>query len=460
MARLHPVMVACLLIPAVARGAPPSERLTPVVRAYRKAGPAVGNISTTRIVRARLGLFGGNLFDDIFPSPITRRVPVKSLGSGFIVHPAGYLVTNAHVVQRAEKITVTLADKSKYSAAVISADSGNDLAVLKIEAKKTDRLTHLPLGRSDDLMVGETVIAVGNPLGYANTVTTGVISAVDRTLSFSGGLRYTGLIQTDAPINPGNSGGPLLNIAGELIGVNTAVRADAQNIGFAIPVESLHKEFARLVDFERINRVIFGAAVAYRHSGDDAGLHVSAVLGKTPAHGKLNVGDRVVQLNGKPVSQMPEYSCAMLAAKAGSKVQITVLRGGKKVAVTVTLQAKPRPDGLALAQRLFGMTLRRITPDLAKQLRLPMDWGLLVVGIEAGSPADKLGLKLKDILFQVDRLYVKDADGLGIIIEDLQGGRSVKIGIVRGLIRVWAPIRARKGKGPGGSTAGGPKSGK
>ena len=460
MARLHPVMVACLLIPAAACGAPRSERLTPAVRAYRKAGPAVGNISTTRIVRARLGLFGGNPFDDIFPSPMIRRVPVKSLGSGFIVHPAGYLVTNAHVVQRAEKITVTLADKSKYSASVISADSRNDLAVLKIEAKKTGRLTHLPLGRSDDLMVGETVIAVGNPLGYANTVTTGVISAVDRTLSFSEGLEYTGLIQTDAPINPGNSGGPLLNIAGEVIGVNTAVRADAQNIGFAIPVESLHKEFARLLDFERINRVIFGAAVAYRRSGDDAGLHVSAVRGKTPAHGKLNVGDRVVQLNGKPVSQMPEYSCAMLAATVGSEVRITVLRGGKKVAVTVTVQAKPRPDGWALAQRLFGMTLRRVTPDLARQLRLPMDWGLLVVGIEAGSPADKLGLRLKDILFQVDRLYVKDADGLGIIIEDLQPGQSVKIGIVRGLIRVWAPIQARGGKDPGGSKAGGAERGK
>ena len=453
-------MVACLLIPAAACGAPPSARVTPAVRAYRKAGPAVVNISTTKIIRARLGLFGGNLFDDIFPSPMIRRVPVKSLGSGFIIHGSGYLITNAHVVLRADKITVTLSNKSKYAATVISTDARHDLAVLKIEPKKTEKFAYLPLGRSDDLMVGETVIAVGNPLGYANTLTTGVISAVDRTLSFSGDIEYTGLIQTDAPINPGNSGGPLLNIAGELIGINTAVRPDAQNIGFAIAVDSLHNEFGKLLDFERINRVIFGATVVHRRSGQDAGLYVSAVRSKTPAHGKLNVGDRVIQLSGKTVSRMPEYACAMLAAEPASKVRLTVMRGGTKLPVVVTVLAKPRPDGKALTQRLFGMTLRPATPVLARELRLPMDWGLLVVGIEAGSPADKLGLKLKDILFQVDRLYVKDLDGLGIILEDLGAGRSVKIGIARGHVRAWAPIRSREGKGPGDSTAGGAKSGK
>ena len=224
MARLSLIAVACILIPAIpaAPGAPPSVRMTPAVRAYRKAGPAVVNISTTKIIRVRMGMFGSNLFDDVFPTPRIRRVPVKSLGSGFIIHPDGYLVTNAHVVLRADKITVTLSDKRKYSAAVISIDTRYDLAVLKIEPKKKEKFAYLPLGRSDDLMVGETVIAIGNPFGYANTVTTGVISAVDRTLNFGGDLKYTGLIQTDAPINPGSSGGPLLNIAGELIGVNTA----------------------------------------------------------------------------------------------------------------------------------------------------------------------------------------------------------------------------------------------
>ena len=389
-------------------------------------------------------MFGGNLFDDIFPSPMIRRVPVKSLGSGFIVHPDGYLVTNAHVVLRADKITVTLSNKSKYAAAVISADVRHDLAVLKIEPKKTEKFAYLPLGRSDDLMVGETVIAIGNPFGYANTVTTGVISAVDRTLNFGRDVKYTGLIQTDAPINPGNSGGPLLNIAGELIGVNTAVRPDAQNIGFAIAVDSLHNEFGKLLDFERINRVIFGADVVHRRSGQDAGLYVGAVRSKTPADGKLKVGDRIIDLNGKGVKQMPQYTCAMLAAKPQSKVRLTVMRGGKKLPVVVTVQAKPRPDGKALAKRLFGMTLRPVTPALARNLRLPMDWGLMVVGIEAGSPADKLGINLKDILFQIDRFYIKDLDGLAMILEDLRPGHSAKIGIARGYVRVWASIRSRQ----------------
>ncbi len=437
-------MVACVLIPAVASGAPRSVRVTPVVRAYREAGPAVVNISTTKIIRVRLGLFGGDIFDDIFPRPMTRRVPIKSLGSGFIIHPDGYLVTNAHVVLRADKITVTLSNKSKYAATVISTDARHDLAVLKIEPKKTKKFAYLPLGRSDDLMVGETVIAIGNPLGYANTLTTGVISAVDRTLSFGGDLEYTGLIQTDAPINPGSSGGPLLNIAGELIGVNTAVRPDAQNIGFAIAVDSLHNEFGKLLDFERINRVIFGASVVHKRSAQDAGLHVSEVRSKTPAQGKLKVGDRVIQIYGKPVSQMPEYACAMLAAKPGSKVRLTVMRGGAKIPVVVTVQAKPRPDGKALAKRLFGITLRPVAPALAREHRLPMEWGLLVVGIEEDSPADKLGLKLKDILFEVDGLYVKDMDGLGTILEDVGAGENVKLGIARGYIRAWAPIRSRK----------------
>ena len=451
MARIRAVMVAFVLIPAAVSGAPRSVRVTPVVRAYRQAGPAVVNISTTKIIRARLGLFGSDIFDDIFPSPMTRRVPVQSLGSGFLIHPDGYLVTNAHVVLRADKITVTLSNKSKYAATVISTDARHDLAVLKIEPKKTEKFAYLSLGRSDDLMVGETVIAVGNPLGYANTLTTGVISAVDRTLKFGGDIEYAGLIQTDAPINPGNSGGPLLNIAGELIGVNTAVRPDAQNIGFAIPVDSLHNEFGRLLDFERINRVIFGATVVHKRGAQDAGapdgdagLQVSEVRSKTPADGKLKVGDRIVEIGGKPVSQMPEYACAMLAAKPGAKVQLTVTREGKKIPIVVTIQAKPRPDGKALAKRLFGMTLRPVTPALAKEHRLPMEWGLLVVGIEEDSPSDKLGLELKDIVFQVDGLYVKDLDGLGTILEDVRAGESVKLGIARGYVRAWAPIRSRK----------------
>ena len=242
-------VLACALAGPVASAPPENPRVTPVVLAYRRARSAVINISAEKIVRTGVGLFGRDPFEGIFPSPFARRVPVKSLGSGFLISPDGHIVTNAHVVRKAQKITVMLAGGSRHAARVISTDAELDLAVLKIDPPEAKALKCLALGRSDDLIVGETVIAIGNPLGFANTVTTGVISAVGRTLEFRGGVKYTGLIQTDAPINHGNSGGPLLNIKGELIGINTAIRADAANIGFAIPVDTLAAELGRLLDF-------------------------------------------------------------------------------------------------------------------------------------------------------------------------------------------------------------------
>jgi serine protease Do len=427
------------------------KRMSPVVQAYRTARPAVVNISTTKIVSARLGLFGDDRFNDIFPSPLVRRVPVQSLGSGVVIHPDGYIITNAHVVQLAQEIRITGTDNTKYTARIISADPVRDLAVLKIDPAGGRRLPHLRLGRSDDLMVGETVVAIGNPMGLANTVTTGVISATDRTLEFDAKVKFEGLIQTDAPINPGNSGGPLLNVCGELIGINTAIRPNAQNIGFAIPVDAIASELAGLLDFERINRVVFGASVAQRRAADpevQAELHVTAVRKGTPAAGKLEVGDRIVVLNGLPMKQIPEYACAMLSAKAGDKVRLVIQRGGEPKTIVVPVAAKPRPDGKALGQKLFGMTVRAITPELAADLRLPVRTGLLVVALDEGSPAERIGLRLKDVVFQVDRFYVKDLDGLGLILEDIRAGQAIRIGVVRGNVRAWVHIRAWKGPPP------------
>ena len=418
-------------------------RITPVVRACRRASPGVVNISTRKIVQARVGMFGGDLFDHIFPSPMVRRVPVQSIGSGFVLHPAGYIVTNAHVTRRAQSISVTFTDKTKLAATVISSDPSHDLAVLKVEPPKGQTLPFLPLGRSDDLMVGETVIAIGNPMGYANTLTTGVVSATDRTLSFREGVKYTGLIQTDAPINPGNSGGVLLNIRGELIGINTAIRADAQNIGFAIPVDALIAELPGLLDFERMNRVVFGAAIAQRHEPGGDVVFVKAVRAGSPAAKELRRGDRIVALNGRAVRQIPDYSCAMMAMTGGQTVQVDLVRDGKRRRVRVALAARPKPDGKALARALFGVTLRPLTPQLAKDLRLPSSRGLLVVGCVVGGPADRIGVRVKDMLFQVDRFYVKDLEHLGRILEEVRPGQGVKIGIARGNVRAWVTIHTR-----------------
>ena len=418
-------------------------RVTPVVLAYRKVRPAVVNISSEKVVGVRFGLFGSDELDEIFPSPLLRRVPVESLGSGFVIHPDGYVVTNAHVVRQAEKITVTLADGTQHEARVISAETTSDLAVLKVDSPEGTSLPHLPLGRSDDLMVGETVIAIGNPLGYSNTVTTGVISAVDRTLSFRE-LEIRGLVQTDAPINPGNSGGPLLNVKGELIGVNTAIRADAQNIGFAIPVDRLAEELTSLLDFESLDRVVFGARVEQRHGELEDELRVIGVRPGTPADGRLKVADRIIELNGKRMRQMPDYACEMLRLRAGGNVHIKLIRGAEQISVDVPIVEKPRPDGKALTEAMFGMTLKPLTPQRARELNLRVDRGLLVVGVEVGSPAGRLGVEVKDVIFQVGRLYVTDLDSLGMILESVKAGDKVKIGLVRGDVRAWAPITARE----------------
>ena len=445
------IMCGAVLVSTGLAEVPPDDpRVTPVVIAYRKARSAVVDISTEKIVQVRYGVFGGDLFDDVFAfrSPFSRRIPVKSLGSGVLINPGGYIVTNAHVVRQAQKITVTLFDESKYQARAISSDSDNDLAVLKIDLPPGVTLPHLPLGRSDDLMVGETVIAIGNPLGYANSLTTGVISATDRTLTFSrsrgADLRIRGLIQTSAPINPGNSGGPLLNIKGDLIGFNSAIRADAQNIGFAIPVDRLADELGNLLDFEGINRVIFGAVVTQRHGTLEDELRVTEVREGTPAHGKLRVGDRIVALNGKPMRQIPDYACAMLDVRAGDTLRVKCIRGSKELVVEVKVAAKPAPDGAALAMKLFGLTLKPVTSQLARDLRLRVNQGLLVVGVEAGSPAHRLGIELKDVILQVGRLYVNDLDSLGAVLEDVSPGQTVNVGLVRGNHRLGGvQIRAR-----------------
>ncbi|MBS3733855.1 MAG: trypsin-like peptidase domain-containing protein [Phycisphaerae bacterium] len=420
---------------------PSNPRVTPVVRAYRRVRPAVVNITAEKLVTAHFGP-GKDLFSDIFPKAFGRRVPVRSLGSGFLIHPDGYLVTNAHVIRRAQKVSVSLhGEDAPRPARLISADPACDLAVLKIDPGEARELPYLPLGRSDDLMVGEPVIAIGNPMGYANTLTTGVISGVNRTLEFDGRVPFGGLIQTDTPINPGNSGGPLLNIRGELIGINTAIRADAQNIGFAVPVDALARELGNLLDFEQINRVVFGAVVRQEHSETGDKLIVSTVRPDTPAAEGLRAGDEIVALNGREIHQVPGFTCGMLSAEAGTAVRLGCVRDGERITVEVPVVAKPKPDGRALARRLFGMTVRTVTPDLAERLRLPADRGLLIVGVDEGKPAHKLGLHLKDILFQVGKYYVADLEDLGVVLENVGSGQVVRIGIIRGRRAVWLPVR-------------------
>jgi serine protease Do len=255
--------------------------------------------------------------------PRTQEYRRTSIGSGFVLHPDGYIVTNAHVVARTTDRKAIFADGSEYDAQLLAIDTNRDLAVLKISADHS--LPALALGRSDDLMIGETVIAIGNPLGYQHTVTAGIVSAVNRDLEFGPDQTFKGLLQTDASINPGNSGGPLLNVLGELIGINTAVRSDAQNIGFAIPVDQLRELLPELLDIERRYDISVGMTI-----GNLDAPRVISVQDGSPAHDAgIQPGDVLTRVDDDRITQGVDYYIDLIGRKAGSTIRLACLRGNK-----------------------------------------------------------------------------------------------------------------------------------
>jgi len=420
--RIAAVATALLWAGAVATGDDPQHdrRRTPVVEAFEQCRDAVVNISTTRIVRMR-SLYGSPL-DDIFDfgPPRARDRRIQSVGSGVVVHESGYIVTNAHVVSQASDVQVTFADKQTLPAAVVAVDPEHDLAVIKVNAPRP--LKRAKLGRSADVMIGETVIAIGNPLGLQHTVTAGIVSALDRDLQFSDDVVYKGLIQTDAPINPGNSGGPLLNLNGELIGINSAIRGDAQNIGFAIPVDRLWELLPKLLDIERRERVRFGVDV----SGTDA--RVVTVRKDSPAAAAgLLPGDRIVRFNGDPLRDGIDYYVHLLGQKPESNVKLAVERGSKTLDLSVPLQSVPLPDGRELAARLLGLDLAEVSSEQRRKNDLPDYVGLVVERVERGGPAERAQIRPRDFVLRIDRLPVAALKDAGLALEQMQPGERVHV---------------------------------
>src|SRR5207253_1565803 len=294
MAKAAALLIAALALPAVAeaRGAESDpERRSLVVQAVEKASPAVVNVSTEQIVERHASPFPfpqDPFFEEFFRDfvdPRPRRFRTTSLGSGVIVAADGTIMTNVHVIERASRVRVTLNDQREFDATLVGADADADIAVLRVKAGGD--LPHIPFGTSADLMIGETVIAIGNPFGLSHTVTTGVVSAVGRSLRDEE-RTYTDFIQTDASINPGNSGGPLLDIKGELIGINTAIYGKAQGIGFAIPVDRARRIMKDLVSYGEVRRPWVGVLVQdltpdlAQHFGTRHGVVVADVEPKSP----------------------------------------------------------------------------------------------------------------------------------------------------------------------------------
>ncbi|MDR2056514.1 MAG: trypsin-like peptidase domain-containing protein [Desulfovibrio sp.] len=372
--------------PALAAPDPSSPRLTPVVRAVRAVAPAVVNITSTHIIEgSRASPLERFFGPDFFYGGPARRQKRTSLGSGVIVDGAGGLVlTNAHVIAGGDEIVVRLLDGREFPAAVRGADPDFDIAVLQIVGARN--LPEARMGDSSDILPGETVIAIGNPFGFTHTVTTGVVSALGRTIRNESGV-FTDLIQTDAAINPGNSGGPLLNIEGGLIGINTAVDARAEGIGFAIPVNKARRVMDDLMKQGRVAPLWLGMMVQDMDSRtamalglkDVTGVLVSAVFENTPAaQAGIAPGDVLLSVNETPVHDRRDYVNVLRNQTEGVTLNLRLYRGERSIAMSVRPARFDDPTAQSLMEQRWGLTAREGRG------------GLSVIAIRRGGPADFL----------------------------------------------------------------------
>ena len=363
------IICSLLFTPAEQSMAHEFSRETAVVRAVRKVSPAVVNISSAVQVRKRTSPFSGfgfnpffeEFFKDFFDPRFERRREYTSLGSGVIIDgKKGLILTNAHVIQKTGTIKVVLEDEREFEARIVGADPDSDLAVLKIDSDQG--LPAIQMGSSDDLMIGETVIAIGNPFGFSHTVTTGVISAINRSIRAKDRV-YHDFIQIDASINPGNSGGPLLNINGDLVGINTAIYAKAQGIGFAIPISKARKIISDLIQYGEVIQAWIGITVQdieeklarYLKIPVKKGIIVTSVEPQSPAQkAGLQEGDIILTIDGKTINSISDYQSVAKSLEAGKTLSAKFWRNGKKK--TVKVKTKVFPIALAddLTYRILG----------------------------------------------------------------------------------------------------------
>ena len=414
------------------------------------AKPAVVNISTSRRTPGRAipdleGRPGERSPEDFFKRFFEEapRRPVRAVGSGFILSADGYIVTNNHVVEDATGIQVKLADGRELAAKVVGRDPKTDLALLKVEATG---LPVVPVGDSNALQVGEPVMAIGNPFGLEQTVTTGIVSATGRVI---GSGPYDNFIQTDASINPGNSGGPLINARGEVIGINTAIfsqRGGSVGIGFAVPSSLAKSVITQLVEHGKVERGWLGVSVqpltkelakGFKRNDAVGALVASVVAGSPAERAGVKPGDIIVEFAGKKVAKSGDLPSLVAEARVGNDVPVVVVREGKEVRLTARIARLEEEEAAKVAdvevdgKNKLGLSVQPLTPPMASELGLQVREGVLVRDVAAGSRASEAGIRAGDVIVEVDRQPVRTVEELKAHVDNQVKGAPMVLLIRR-----------------------------
>jgi serine protease Do len=386
-----------------------NPRRSPVVDVVERVRGAVVNIHSERAVHDA---------GDVFHTGPNR---VNGMGTGIVIDPRGYLITNHHVVEDVQVLRVRLADGSTYPAKVQARDAETDLALLKIEPKSP--LQTMPLGTASDLMIGEPVIAIGNAFGYEHTVTTGIVSATKRDVTLNKEIAYKQLIQTDASINPGNSGGPLVNVYGELIGVNVAIRAGAQGIGFAIPVDQMIRVAGELISGRKRSQSLHGLTLRDRVEPGSSPAIRSLIIEQTElvtqtSTAGLQRGDVIVRVEDQSVTNSLEFERALLSRKPGEKINIAVTRSGQEKTTEVALRGPERVNapGGDVVWRKLGMKLSPSKPENVARVNGQLQGGLIVTDVAQDGPALRSGIQRGDILIGLHQWETLTLDNVMYVV--------------------------------------------